>query len=172
MSHDDRINEFISLLAANRNRVYAYILGRVPRPTDADDLMQETTMTMWNKFDTFEIGTDFVAWGIQIAKFKVLQFRGKQTSAITFLSDETIEMLDQDQRRPEDFSDDRIETLRQCMKKLPDHGRRLLTLRYKDNVSARKIAQRIGKSAPYVYKMLAKIHQTLFNCVNREALSS
>ncbi|MCK4629078.1 MAG: hypothetical protein KAT56_08735, partial [Sedimentisphaerales bacterium] len=55
---------FLKLLMANDKRIYAFILTLVPGRIDADDLMQETVTIMWRKFDDFEPGRDFVAWGI------------------------------------------------------------------------------------------------------------
>ena len=67
--------EFVSLITANQRRIYAYILTLVPNFNDADDVMQETTATMWERKKDFQPGTDFVAWGARIAYFKILEYR-------------------------------------------------------------------------------------------------
>ncbi len=37
-----------------------------------DDVLQDTLAVMWKKFDNFKIGTDFVAWGKTIARYKIM----------------------------------------------------------------------------------------------------
>jgi RNA polymerase sigma-70 factor (ECF subfamily) len=54
-------SEFLGLLVPNQRRIQAFILTLVPNVADAEDIYQETLSEMWNKFDSFEVGTDFVA---------------------------------------------------------------------------------------------------------------
>ncbi len=58
-----RGERFMRLLLANQQRIYGLILALVPNWNDADDIMQETSAVMWAKFDDYEAGTDFAAWG-------------------------------------------------------------------------------------------------------------
>ena len=67
--------QFVKLLTACQSRIYAYILSRAPRSADADDILQETAGTMWKKFNEFKTGTDFLAWGLTIARYNVLNYR-------------------------------------------------------------------------------------------------
>ena len=66
---------FLHLLTANHHRIYAFIMTLVPNSNDADDIMQETTTVMLKKFGEFELGTDFVAWGIAVAHYVILSFK-------------------------------------------------------------------------------------------------
>lgn len=38
----------------------------------ADDILQETMSVLWNKFDQYVIGTDFLSWALKVAHFQVL----------------------------------------------------------------------------------------------------
>ena len=75
MTESSQTNEFLRLLMANQKRIYAFILATVPNRQDADDLFQETVLLMWSKFDDFQRGTSFVAWGITVAKYQILSVR-------------------------------------------------------------------------------------------------
>ncbi|MBI9017508.1 MAG: RNA polymerase subunit sigma-70, partial [Phycisphaerae bacterium] len=55
------------LFLDHQKKIYSFILMMSPNWCDADELMQETSAVMWQRFDTFEVGTNFVAWGIKIA---------------------------------------------------------------------------------------------------------
>ena len=166
----DRMGQFISLLTANQHSIYAFILSRVPRATDADDLMQETSAAMWMKFDDFEIGTDFLAWGIQIAQYNILNFRRKSKHQEIYLSDEVLVALDRvSEQRSSSQIDELRDRLRSCIGQLPQNLHDLLIWRYGKEIPVRTIAGRIGRSASYVYSTLAKVHQALLVCMQRAA---
>ncbi len=55
-------SEFVSLWTVHARRVYAYIFSLVPNATDADDLLQETSLVLLTKFD--EVGPDWQLFGL------------------------------------------------------------------------------------------------------------
>ena len=76
--------QFMRLFLQSERRILGFILSLVPNLSDAEDLMQETCSIMWSKIDQFEPGTDFTAWGISIARYRVLTYRRKTQSANHF----------------------------------------------------------------------------------------
>ena len=67
------------LFVRHENSVRAFVRALQPSLPDADDVMQETFLTISRKAPTFEPGTNFVAWACAIARLKVLEnFRPKQ----------------------------------------------------------------------------------------------
>lgn len=66
-------NQYIRLLSAHYVRIKSFIFTMLPNESDADDVMQETSITLWKKFNDFQSGTDFVAWPVTIAKYKALE---------------------------------------------------------------------------------------------------
>src|ERR1700754_3134100 len=86
---DDRTTDksklFLRLFLQNERRLYAYILTLLPNRVDADDVLQETSLVMWDKFDAQSPPTDFTAWGCRIAYFKVLNlYKRTQRSRVQF----------------------------------------------------------------------------------------
>ncbi len=53
--------------------MYGYVLTLVPHRADADDVLQEVSFVLWEKFDPDEPPADFAAWGCRIAYFKILE---------------------------------------------------------------------------------------------------
>ena len=49
--HFDKNRLFLRLFLQNQRRLYAYILTLLPNRADADDVLQETSLVMWDKFD-------------------------------------------------------------------------------------------------------------------------
>lgn len=74
---EDQTREPVRLISRHSREIYAFILSVVPNWADADDILQKTTVKLWNGFDRFEPGTNFVAWGYKVAYFQIKTFRQK-----------------------------------------------------------------------------------------------
>jgi len=157
---------FISLLTLNHKRLYGFIRAVVPHWSDADDVMQETVMTMWRKFHEFQPGTNFAAWGITIAKYRIQKFRNKSDGRIIF-SDEALEQILAQYAVVVQEMDARMEALEHCLAMLKEWDRRMVRLRYERGLSAGSVAQQIGLSTHGVYKAMARIHSMLLRCMRR-----
>ena len=65
---------FVQLYMAVQRRLYGYIISLIPDAVVADDILQETVMVMWKHFDSFELGTDYAAWALAIARNQVFNY--------------------------------------------------------------------------------------------------
>jgi len=90
IGREGKVGEFVTLLTAQQARIYAYILSLVPNFNDADDLLQDTTKLMWEKFDDFVLGTDFLAWGKKIAYYQIMDYYRNKRKYDTFCYDENL----------------------------------------------------------------------------------
>lgn len=166
VSDSDKMAQFVKLLTASQSRIYAFILSRVLLSADADDILQETTSTMWKKFDQFQLGTDFLAWGLTIARYNILNYRKKYNKKPIMLDEDVLDRIDSLKVDNSD-SDFRMDALRKCMGSLPGNSSALIQMRYTDGIDVKEMSQRLGRSAPWVYKILSRIHITLMRCINR-----
>lgn len=158
---------FISLFAANSSRINSFIFCMVPNESDAEDILQETTITMWEKFDTYQQGTDYVAWAVTIAKYKILEFRRKYKINKLHLDEAVLSLLEKDSLNLFDDTEQRTRALRQCIQKLPKNDRDFIKLKYSQGFNAKTISQRIGISMAAVYRVNARLHAILFGCIQR-----
>ena len=71
----NREEEFTRLVTESQARVYAYIYALVQNAADTEDLVQQTLLVLWRRFDDFEEGSNFCAWAMTAARFEVLNFR-------------------------------------------------------------------------------------------------
>jgi len=67
----DRSSELVQLMMKYQRRIFAYIHTLVPSRSDAEDILQEASLTICEKFSGFETGTNFYSWACQIAYWKV-----------------------------------------------------------------------------------------------------
>src|SRR5262245_27195115 len=61
---------FVRLFAQHEHQVYAYIVSVLANWADADEVMQETSVALWEMFDDFQEGTSFCSWACRIAYFR------------------------------------------------------------------------------------------------------
>jgi RNA polymerase sigma-70 factor (ECF subfamily) len=160
---------FLRLFLQNERRLYAYILTLLANRADADDVLQEASLVMWDKFDDRRPPDDFAAWGCRIAYFKVLDhFRKRQRCRVRFCQ----AMLDRVAETAVEHAgalqlDDRRDALTGCVEKLSPKDQDLLARRFAAGATTQSAAAAVGRSVDAVYKALAKIRQSLFDCVTR-----
>jgi len=155
-------------LKADR-RIFAYILTLLPHRADAEDVLQEVSALMWEKFDERNPPEDFVAWGCRIAYFRVrLYRRGKQRQRVMF-SEALLERLAETMEEEATALQlqERLEAMDRCFGKLGRRDRELLAERLKEGATAQSTAAVIGRSVDTVYKAMARIRKAVYDCVTR-----
>jgi RNA polymerase sigma-70 factor (ECF subfamily) len=157
---------FVSLISANQRPILAYIITLVPNRHDAEEIMQETTVLMWEKRSDFVPGTDFVAWGVRIAYYKVLNYRKRRLKDLRLIIDEKqFAKIEEQAAAKCRQSEEVLYRLDECMKKISEPDRRLISMRYSQNISASEIAAHINKSVRSVYLAITRIHSLLLSCI-------
>ncbi len=160
---------FLRLFLRNERRVYAYILTLVPNRADADDILQDASLVMWDKFDERNPPDDFAAWGCRIAYFKVLDFYKKGRRARVRFSQAMLERVAETavEQAAALQLDERRDALAGCLEKLPPRDQDLIARRFAPGATTQSAAAAVGRSVDAVYKALAKIRQALFDCVTK-----
>ncbi len=162
----DNRSGFVELYSLNYNRIKYTILSLIPNAIEAEDVMQETSRVMWEKFDQFESGTNFVAWATTIARFQVLKYRKDYNSRIE-LSSELLAVLVEDSRNPLEKDDARLDALRQCLGKLDEKDQALLKSRFELNKTAKVLSKENGVAMNTIYRNESRIFSLLLGCVRR-----
>lgn len=158
---------FVRQLMKHRKRIYAFILTLVGNSSDADDIMQDTAALMWQKYHQSEEIVDFSALGMQIAHFKVLEFRKKQyTSKIQFNS-ELFESILGGAVSMEEKLDERFQALKKCLSKLDITSRKLVQAQHQKGQTIKNIAASLNMSQHVAYKRIGRLHNQLLQCVHR-----
>jgi RNA polymerase sigma-70 factor, ECF subfamily len=163
---DTKTREFVALLTRYSGRIYCFIRTLVPSHVDAEDLFQEVSATMWEKFGKFHKGSDFRAWAFQIVRFKVLSFRKVRSHVPQLLDDELLQKLAADHLLMDDELDASFHALADCYQKLSPEDRQLLDLRYIEAATVSTVAAQVGRSVDFVYKALRRIHGWLYRCID------
>src|SRR5438132_13487006 len=133
----DKNKHFLRLFLQNERRLYAYILTLLPNRADADDVLQEASLVMWDKFDADDPPADFAAWGCRIAYFKVLDFCKKRQRSRVVFSQAMLEHLAETavEQAAALQLDERREALAGCVGKLRPRDRDLLAHRFAEGAT-------------------------------------
>lgn len=159
---------FIRLFMANERRIYTYILALLPNRTDADDVLQETSVVLWRKFDQYTPGTSFTAWAFAVARNKVMTHRqSRQRSRLKF-DQSLIDALSTQLEQRAGELDRRHEMLTECIEKLSPRDRDLIRRRYEPDATVKSVASAVGRPVQGLYKAFQRIEDTLHECVTRK----
>ncbi|MBP1849074.1 RNA polymerase sigma factor [Rhizobium halophytocola] len=139
------VEAFEALFRHYGPRVRAFMLRQTRDISLAEELMQETMMTVWNKADLFypERGT-VDAWVFTVARnLRTSAFRKMKRPVFdptdpAFVPDEPLEPGEQLERT------DDAERLRLAMKDLPPEQLEVLKYAFFDDISHRKLAAKLG----------------------------
>lgn len=166
---EDRNELFVKLLAEHERKLQHYVRILLNNQSAADDVLQESKIAMWQHFDNFEIGSNFNAWAHRFVFNRVLAYRKvkKRENDRFILSDDFYEMISDQVENKAEETEEKIACLHQCMKKLPQEQRTMLRMRYFEESSIEKIAEKINKSVDATYRSLSRIRVTLRECVHK-----
>lgn len=157
--------EFVRLLAANERVLGNYVATLVPHWSDAEDIIQQTKLRLWEQFDSYDPQKDFGTWACVIARYEVLAFRTRTARSRIHFSQEFIDRVSGELVRAETESDSRLGMLEECVKKLADWQRDLLWRCCMAGDSTKSVAQQLGRTTESTRKALLRIRRTLFRCV-------
>ncbi|UCG58902.1 MAG: sigma-70 family RNA polymerase sigma factor [Phycisphaerales bacterium] len=169
MHQDRRKQIFTRLLKENQTRIRVYIRVFVPHCADADDILQEAVLVMWQKFDTYVTGTDFAAWGIGIARNFVMKLNQRRFDKRIKFSSDIVRLLEETAvMDADDRDDDRAQAVQQGLARLSEADAELLAMKYKKGYTVVEIARKTGRPLQGLYKAMARIHKTLMRHVQTQ----
>src|SRR5262249_37112199 len=80
--------DYASLLRQHQTQLFGYIYSLVRDLDDADDLFQQTSLVLWDKFDQFDCSKSFINWACGVARYEVLNFLRSRSRKRLYFSDE------------------------------------------------------------------------------------
>jgi len=164
---ENAVDRFSVLFEQHGRAIYGHIRALVPNSSDADEVFQETSVTLWQKFDQYRPDTDFRAWACRIAYYKVMKLRDRQVRSPRLYSPDFLSLVGEELIVMSDVLDARTEALLLCREKLNRRDRDLLDRFHREGASAKDVARRLGRNVHYVYRSIRRIHDSLFDCIKR-----
>lgn len=162
---EDPHRALVPLLMRHERQIFAYIYTLLPNRHDAEDILQETCLTIYDKFGDFTPGTDFAAWAMRIAWWKVRAARQKYARSKVLFSDEVLEAVAHTADEMQEETGAMHTALASCLQKLNERDRRMILTRYERGSGVERAALVSGRSLQACYKALMRIKQVLHDCV-------
>jgi RNA polymerase sigma-70 factor (ECF subfamily) len=160
---EDR-SEFLKLFLKVQPAVRSYLLSLLRNSVDADDVFQEVSLVLWERFADYDPQFPFLNWAFGIARNHVARWRRATPRTKAWLPPEVEEKLAVTYAEIEDELAPRRNALRNCVQKLGAHAQEILTLRYEKVWSLQQIARERGMTLNAVNKALGKIRKFLSDC--------
>jgi RNA polymerase sigma-70 factor (ECF subfamily) len=106
-----------------------------------------------------------VAWGCQIAYWRIRYSRQKFARSKVVFDQEVVDALAQTASTMVEELDERHVALGNCLQKLHPRDRDLLLVRYEPGGGVQEAARRSGRTLQTAYKALARLRKLLLDCV-------
>lgn len=162
-------SEFSTIVWRTQSRIRAFIAGMGAAAHDVDDLAQDVYLEVYRNFDKIPEDVAPERWIKGIARNVCLNYFRRSARRGRLHREALAEILATSQGRLEPLMENHSvgSFLDDCIAKLPSDQRRLLELRYQDDLTSAMIGKRLNSTADAVRMTLYRIRVTLKNCVIR-----
>jgi RNA polymerase sigma-70 factor, ECF subfamily len=140
----------------------------LPMADDAADVLQETSLVLWKKFDTYKTGTNFFAWACKIARLQALKYRDRCGKSAHMFSQALLETLAEEAAEERFAPGALLRYLRQCLERLSNRDQQVIRKRYEPGMTVARLAEEIGRTANSLSKSLGRIRRNLLECIERK----
>jgi RNA polymerase sigma-70 factor (ECF subfamily) len=160
---------FLSLFLRSEREIFRYVAALVPNVADAEDIVQQTALALWEKFDSYDPNQPFTPWACRFALNKTKQWIERRQRWQALLDGGLVEELAQrrEQLRPE--IEMQLKHLEGCFNKLPAEQRSIVEGYYYRRDGIEKLAEQSGRTVAATYKTLQRIRQALQTCIENAA---
>ena len=169
--NEEEEREYVALLADHQSMVRGFVISLMPGVPGADDVIQETNQVLWAKRGEFELGTNFKAWALRIARFQVMaHMKTMRRQRWVTLEDADVEMMAEELEASLDptHEEERKMALKRCLAKLSDGERDMLLRRYWKNQRLQDFCAITGLSLSNIKITLFRLRAGLKRCIQAE----
>ena len=160
---------FLSLFLRSEREVFRYVAALVPNVADAEDIVQQTALALWDKFDAYDPGLPFTPWACRFALNKTRQWLERRQRWQALLENGLAEELTSRREELQPEFDRRLGHLERCLGKLPDEQLSLIEGYYYKRAGIEKLASDSGRTVAATYKMLQRVRFALQACIENAA---
>lgn len=133
---------FTALVQKYQERLYWQIRRMVHTHEDADDLLQDVFIKVWQKLHTFRHHSKLYTWLYRIATNEALAHLAKERKRhIGSIDDESLAVANRLKADPYFNGDDAAIRLQQAINQLPDKQKAVFTLRYYQELKYDELSQ-------------------------------
>lgn len=165
---------FSKLVLKHQWAVRAFLLARLSRKHEAEDLAQETFLTAWKNFGKYNAARPFAAWLRGIAE-NHLRNHLRKFRAEPIGGSEVLQILLDSHAEAQKVAEDDSElanAMRECVDQVQGEARELLISRYAEGYSLAEICEKTGRKHSAVTMKLHRLRLALVACVESKLAQS
>lgn len=166
-SEPDAHARFMRLFLGSEREIFRYVAVLVPRVADAQDVVQQTAVALWKKFDQYNPAQPFTPWACRFALLEARQFLRRDQRWGMLLDENLIDTLVERRTALDSEMERRFSHLADCLRKLAPEQRQTVERYYYERRPVEELAAQAGRSVEAVYKILQRVRQALGECVTR-----
>ncbi|WP_202921465.1 sigma-70 family RNA polymerase sigma factor [Anatilimnocola aggregata] len=150
-----------------QRQLHAFILSMVWNATEADDVLQQTNLVLWEKSAEFDASRPFLPWAMQFAQWQALAWLKQRQRQRLVFDDDLAKLLADEAVADERAFEARRNALASCLQKLGPEQRELIARRYEPEASVNALAAAGGVTAKALSDRLRRIRHALLECIQR-----
>lgn len=158
-------NTFLKALEQNQQKLLRVCSVYAEDAEDKKDLFQEALIKIWEAMPSFQEKSSLSTWMFRITLNVCLRLQStqaKKRSRFLKMDSITIENIQSEETSHEDH--ERLIKLRNCIKKLNDADRAVITL-YLEELPYKEISEITGLTENHVAVIIKRIKEKLLNCI-------
>ncbi len=156
------------LLIRHEPVLRAYARTLLPDWNAVDEVLQEASITLWDKFDQLRSEEGFLPWAKVMVRFKCLSHVAKLRREQRVFSEGVLEQLAEEAAELDADAHARQRVaLRKCLAEFSSPHQELLLAPYHGSGRVKGLAEAQGRSANALYKLLGRLREKLATCVER-----
>lgn len=161
--------EFVAQITRCQRQLHAFIVSMVWNPAEADDVLQETNLVLWEKVAEFDASRPFLPWAMRFAQLQAMAWlkRHRRATERFVFDDALAKLLADEAAMHEPEFDARQHALATCLQKLTPEQQLLIARRYEPGASVNAMAQAANSTAKAVSDRLRRIRQALLECIEK-----
>lgn len=160
----EKHEQFTRLLIQHEPELMRCILVAVPNRSDARDILQECSVSLWRKFGNYDSDRAFVPWALGFVRNEIRRFLRKSAHR-NQLTERAAESLLEDHKQMATELDHRKTYLQDCIDLLSERQNEMIKGYYRMEYSVSELSQRTGQTVDAIYKSLQRIRRSLHDCV-------
>lgn len=160
--------QFVRLFVSHEGELRSFARTLMPCPADAEDVVQDACVAMWQRISDLENEQSFRPWAYTFVRFTALNRIRKRNRSPLMFSGDLVEVLAEEGRMDADRANAEIRALASCLDKLPAPQRDLVR-RYYTNSSTRMadVARAVERNVVGLYKALERTRDSLRVCIEK-----
>ena len=170
LQHESK-SRFESDLRRSQVPVLGYLVRLTGNLADARDLLQLTNLTAWEKQDSFEEGTNLVAWMRTIGAnhYRNESRKANRRATVPLLDRDLEQMVETRHLEREREEARKRKALQRCLEKLPERQRAAVDGFYLEGETLESLGLKNNRKPNAMAQLLHRARQSLIDCVRRDS---